>query len=238
MLGSLARNSSSNSLTRKMRLERFSLFRSLLNAYQNSPPSRGGTAVTPVQILDIGGTQKFWEWMAFTDVPDVFITLVNPVATEVDVRHRNFRGIVGDGTNLLHVADREYDVVFSNSVIEHVATFENQRKMAHEIRRVGRCYFVQTPNYYFPIEPHFLFPGFQWLPPFLRIWLLQTFPLYERRAGGKRLLRYQDARDKAEEIRLLKRNELLALFPTASLYEEKLWGMTKSFIVHNFSQGR
>jgi hypothetical protein len=188
MLGNLARNSSSDSLTRKMRMQRFDLFRAFLNLYQNTPSVRGGKDLGPVQILDIGGTQKFWEWMEFTDVPDIFITLVNPVAVEVDVRYENFRGVTGDGTNLVDVEDKSYDIVFSNSVIEHVATFENQQKMAREIMRVGKRYFVQTPNYHFPMEPHFLVPGFQWLPLAVRTSLLQNFPLFERRAGGEAAL--------------------------------------------------
>lgn len=223
MIGSLAQNSNERSLTRKTRLQRFELFREFIEPMPK-----------PVQILDVGGTQKFWEWMNFTDVPNVFITLVNPEPVEVDVRHKNFKGIVGDGTNLADIEDNEYDVVFSNSVIEHVATYENQQKMAKEIQRVARRYFVQTPNYHFPIEPHFLFPGFQWLPMATRIWLLKTLPLFERRVGGKRL-DPQAAKEKAEEVRLLTRKEMLALFPTASLFEEKMFGMTKSFVVHNFS---
>lgn len=223
MIGSLAQNSNEKSLTHKTRLERFGLFKSFIEPYPK-----------PIQILDIGGTQKFWEWMNFTDVPNVFVTLVNPASVEVDARHKNFKGIVGDGTNLADIADSEYDIVFSNSAIEHVATYENQEKMAAEIQRVARNYFVQTPNYRFPIEPHFLFPGFQWLPMATRIWLLKTLPLFERRVGGKRLDAVA-AKDKAEEVRLLKRNEMLALFPRASLFEEKMFGMTKSFVVHNFS---
>lgn len=52
--------------------------------------------------------------------------------------------------------DNEFDAVFSNSVIEHVGDYEAQRQMANEIMRVGKRYFVQTPNFYFPIEPHIL----------------------------------------------------------------------------------
>ena len=71
---------------------------------------------------------------------------------------------VGDAVDMPGISDGAFDVVFSNSVIEHVETYENQRRMAAEIRRVGRRYFVQTPNRHFPLEPHFLVPGFQLLP--------------------------------------------------------------------------
>ena len=57
--------------------------------------------------------------------------------------------------------DKSFDAVFSNSVIEHVGTFEDQKMMANEVIRVTNFYFIQTPNLYFPIEPHFLVPFFQ-----------------------------------------------------------------------------
>ncbi|HWS70973.1 MAG TPA: class I SAM-dependent methyltransferase, partial [Thermoanaerobaculia bacterium] len=62
----------------------------------------------------------------------------------------------------------------SNSVLEHVA---DMPAMAREIRRVGRRWYVQTPNRWFPVEPHFLVPFFQFLPIATRAWLLTRFDL-------------------------------------------------------------
>lgn len=110
--------------------------------------------------------------------------------------------------------DSEFDVVFSNSVIEHLGTYEDQWKMAEEVRRVGQRYFVQTPNKYFPIEPHFLVPFCQFFPTALRAWLLTRFDL----GWHKRAANYKTAR---------------RLFPEANLYKERVWGLTKSFIVYH-----
>ncbi|MEM2045934.1 MAG: class I SAM-dependent methyltransferase, partial [Candidatus Bathyarchaeia archaeon] len=57
--------------------------------------------------------------------------------------------IIGDA-RCMPFKDKSFDVVFSNSVIEHVGNYDDQKMCAEEIRRVGKCYFVQTPNFYFP----------------------------------------------------------------------------------------
>jgi hypothetical protein len=100
--------------------------------------------------------------------------------------------------------------------------------MANEIRRVGRSFFVQTPNYRFFFEPHFLFPFFQFLPFGLRVFLAQHLPLgLEKRSPD-----YASAAARVRAIRLLTKAELTALFPEAQLYEERMLGMTKSFVVY------
>ena len=120
-------------------------------------------------------------------------------------------------------------MVFSNSVIEHVGDFENQMRMAEEIKGVGKRYYVQTPNRHFFIEPHFLFPYFQFLPIQMRMWLVMKFNL----GWFKREPNMELAHKLLESITLLSKNELLALFPGSHLYEEKILGLTKSFVVYS-----
>jgi hypothetical protein len=124
--------------------------------------------------------------------------------------------------------DQQFDVVFSNSVIEHVGGLDNQRKMANEIKRIGRRYYVQTPNRYFPMEPHFLFPFFGVMPIPVRAWLLR------HRALGwySRIDDPAEALQIAKSIRLLTRRELVALFPDGRLVREKFAGFTKSYSVY------
>ena len=61
--------------------------------------------------------------------------------------------------------DRHFDVVFSNAVIEHVGSRDAQAVFLREVARVGRGFFVTTPNRWFPIEHHTGVPLLHYLPP-------------------------------------------------------------------------
>ncbi len=106
---------------------------------------------------------------------------------------------------------------------------KRNKKMAEEIRRVGKRYFVQTPAYSFPIEPHYRIIGFQWYPQFLKRWRLQYL-------GAGRLAKIPckaEARQEARRIRLLRLLEIRSLFPEANIYKERFCGLTKSYIVYS-----
>src|SRR5690554_5132707 len=103
-----------------------------------------------IHILDVGGTEEFWQDKDITKNRRVRITLLNLKKEEVSLP--NLRSAAGNATNLAEFPDGFFDLVFSNSVIEHLYTFENQQLMAKEIQRVGKRYFVQTPNKYFFLE--------------------------------------------------------------------------------------
>ncbi len=123
-----------------------------------------------------------------------------------------------------------FDIVHSNSLIEHVNTLGKQKNIADEIMRIGKNYFVQTPNYYFPVEPHFLFIGFQWLPIKIRAFLLRNFKLtFGRR---KKIKNYSKSLEVADSIRLLKKKEFRSLFPGAKIYIEKFFMLEKSFVLY------
>jgi hypothetical protein len=117
-------------------------------------------------------------------------------------------------------------VVFSNSVIEHVSTAENQRAFAEECRRVGRRYFVQTPSRFFPIDPHFATPFFHWLPRGLQRPLLRRFTLWGVLTKPSPELQER----KLRTIRLLDPVAMRRLFPDAEIWRERLLGLTKSVV--------
>ena len=208
-------NSNPNSWASKLRKKRFDFFMAELGKIEKKS----------LKILDVGGTQSFWQNMGFEDHPDIKIYLLN-------LEHQNTSGMSfisckGDATNLSQYDDDFFDAVFSNSVIEHLYTWENQFKMAKEIRRVGVRYFVQTPNYWFPVEPHFVFLFFQYLPKKIRLWLILNFrlghhPKYKKRESAIRAI---------EEIQLLSIKQMKKLFPDSTIYREKFIGLNKSIIV-------
>src|SRR5690606_34842315 len=213
-LRALANTNDPESFSNRMRRRRMRLFEKLVE-----------TVPKPVRLLDIGGTVNFWKQAGWTDRDDVKITLVNLMAQETGYPHIESR--IGDAANLTEIEDQSFDVVFSNSVIEHLFSFEKQAAMAKEVERVGRRYWIQTPNFWFPMEPHFHFPGWQWLPESVRVALL-----LKRRCGWRGPCPdREEARRFVQEVRLLSRRELKKIFPRAQVLPERFYGLVKSWVV-------
>jgi len=203
-----------SSFANKLRSRRFKEFEALI-----SPLPR------PLSILDVGGTNMFWEQRGWAGRKDIRIVTLNLTAEERT--HENIQPLAGNASDLSQFSDRSFDVIFSNSVIEHLFTFENQRRMALEVRRVGNAFWVQTPNFWFPMEPHFHVPGWQWMPKGLRVRLLQRWRCGWRGPCPDLV----NARKLVEEVRLMKRRELKAIFPGARLVPERFFGLVKSWTV-------
>ena len=183
-------------------------------------------------ILDVGGTQEFWRQVKFSPEHGE-IVLYN--VRESIIKEAGITNMVGDARDMHEFPDKRFDVVFSNSVIEHVGTYQQQQQMAHEVQRVGKRYCIQTPNRYFPIEPHVLWPCFQFLPRRWQIYILT----YSRSPWGWKIASKQEAEHYVGSIRLLSEKELRALFPEACIYREKFLGLTKSFLVyHGWKESR
>jgi hypothetical protein len=184
-----------------------------------------------VHIVDVGGTREYWNIIPveYLRRRNVHITVVNisPSENPPDRHETMFSYMQGDGCRLEVIADYQFDIAHSNSVIEHVGEWEKMVDFANEIRRIARLYYVQTPNYYFPLEPHFLFPFFQWLPLSLKLRLIMRFQLgcFPKAAGE------EEARTYVEMCRLLTKRKLIRLFPDAELHKERLFFLAKSFIL-------
>jgi hypothetical protein len=182
-------------------------------------------AVTPnTRILDVGGSPETWELLA--ERPRV--TLLNTPRTREEMSLAA-GWVAGDGRSL-PFPDGAFDIVFSNSVIEHVGDAASQQCFAAEVMRVGRRYWVQTPNRRFPLEQHLLTPVIHWLPrswqrrivPRFTVWAWLTQPTPDRR--GFYLKHYLD------EVRLLDAAQVARLFPGALIVRERFLGWTKSLV--------
>ena len=170
------------------------------------------------RILDVGGTALNWSLLP----AQPRTTLLNlPTDGEADV--------VGDG-RFLPFRDRSFDIVFSNSVIEHISTVEDQRRFADEVRRTGRAYWVQTPDRRFPIEPHLVTPFLHWLPQPARVAIARRFTFWSliERPSPDRWEFY--IRHCSEEVRLLDARQLQEMFPEARIIRERFLGISKSLI--------
>lgn len=182
----------------------------------------------PLKIIDLGGSDYYWKHLNMTDNADFEILILNNEIQNTE-SFSNITFMKKDVRNLDFIKDKEYDLVYSNSLIEHLNSFEEQKKLANEIKRIGKRFFIQTPNYYFPVEPHFLFPFFQFLSVKMKTKLISNYKLgwYERQTDPFK------AEELAKSIRLLKENELKDIFSGCKIYKEKYFQLTKSFIAYS-----
>lgn len=204
------------SLSNRLRHRRFLRFEALV-----------ANARRPIRILDFGGTSEFWRQRGWDRRTDATITTVNlgpDLSPAPGIRH-----VIGDVTDLPMFDDRSFDVAFSNSVIEHLETLDGQRRMAAEMQRIGRAIWCQTPSFWFPIEPHFHVPGWQWTPQSVRIGLLRRFRCGQRGPCPD----LEEAAALVREVRLMRRAELSELFPGAAIEPERFCGLVKSWIVQS-----
>lgn len=180
-----------------------------------------------VNLIDIGGNKRYWSILPeeYLVQHKVKITVINLPSNNLPPEEEHFKFISGDGCNLAF-DDDSFQIAHSNSVIEHVGDWSRMIKFATEIERVAPNYFIQTPYYWFPVEPHFMTPFFHWLPKPLRVSLIMNFALgYHKRKTDLR-----EAVHLAEHARLIDKRMFKELFPEALFSEEKVFGLTKSLI--------
>jgi len=201
-----------HTLQRRFRARRMALF------------ARAVGLTADMRVLDVGGTIEIWR--------------LAPVMPHVVLLNQAFwpyqregaEGVVlGDGL-MLPFADQSFDLVFSNSVVEHVGDAAQQRRFAQEIARVGKRYWVQTPNRYFPVEHHLWTPFVHWLPRAWQAAILKRFSIWQLATKHNAAEREFYVNHYLDTIKLLSASELAALFPGANIVREHLLGWTKSLI--------
>jgi hypothetical protein len=175
------------------------------------------------RILDVGGYP--WDWQGVAIESRLTILNIHELNTAAKGLEDRYELVVGDGTKLIY-ADKTFDIVYSNSVIEHLGTSEKQKEFAAEVRRVGRKLWIQTPARCFLIEPHLIAPLVHFFPKAIQRRLIRRFTVW----GWLRKPTAQQVEDFLSEVRLLNHREMVELFPDCEIFAEKVLGLTKSYV--------
>lgn len=189
------------------------------------------------KILDFGGSNGRRMAEIFPEKrKDVYIADISIEDLEFAKNNYGFETILLDESGIVPFENNFFDIVFCNSVIEHVTVDKKdiykikknrefkvksvlrQNKLADEIRRVGKKYFVQTPNKHFIIESH------TWLPS-LYIYLPRSIQI-----KFFRLLNRFWIKKSNPDVNLLTVKDMIRLFPDAIIKKEKSLLMIKSII--------
>lgn len=206
-----------NSASNRFRQRRFSRFRKIIDQVV---AEKGAC-----KVLDIGGTAAFWDTFGTgLDWKNLHVVILNLFADGSANERIEF--VSGDARDVKEFPDQAFDVVHSNSVIEHVGSFGDKMRMAKEVRRLAPRHFIQTPYFWFPIEPHARFPFFHWLPEPLRYRLVmnRTCGFWQRQADlSAAMMTIHDAS-------LLDKTQMRFLFPESAILSETFIGLTKSII--------
>ena len=172
-----------------------------------------------MKVLDLGGTMHWWQR---APVRPGHVTIVN---TETGTDEAPWlTAITGDACHADElVAGQSFDLVFSNSLIEHVGGHQARSALARVIRSLAPRYLVQTPYRYFPVEPHWVFPGMQFMPLPVRRIIAPRWPL-----GHTRGWTGSAALSEVMYTELIGATEMRTYFPDGELYWERFAGLPKS----------
>ena len=191
--------------------------------------------LTTIRICDLGGTYRYWFLFPFNKFEKVTfeITIVNldsiiedektKYAAQLDYSNLSFKTEVGNACDLPQYETDRFDLTTSNSVVEHVGGWYNIKMFASESQRVSKYHFIQTPNYWFPVEPHYVLPLIHFLPRPIHTRLLM---LIKGRPFDK-------ATSNFENNRMLTKSEFKYVYPNSALIKEKFLLLNKSFTLHS-----
>lgn len=180
-------------------------------------------ALNNMRVLDLGGTPDFWR---SAPVRPAYVTTLN-LDDKYNPREPWLEHVVADACHLasLDSCAGDYSLVVSNSLIEHVGGFLRRKEFARVVMGAAPAHWIQTPDRYFPIEPHYLAPGFQFLPVKMRAAAIRHWPL-----AHERVYTSADALAQALTIDLIGTTELRHLFPESVIWHERIAGISKSIV--------
>lgn len=203
--------------SRRSRLGKFELFQSV---FQPTPEDR---------ILDVGADPQLFSRYTFEDFyPHQERITGGSIDFKMVCKAREYypraRYAIFDGCKL-PFPDKSFDVVFSNAVVEHIVGKERQQQFAREVMRVGKSWFITTPNYWFPLEVHYFLPFFQFLPP-----------------GAQRLYSHLSASALPKggpiDLELLSARELRRLFPTSEIVKMRVTFWPETLVAYHVDPER
>jgi hypothetical protein len=172
-----------------------------------------------MRVLDLGGTTV--SWRIFGLRPES-VTVVNldhdkgPYEPWMEV-------VQGDACA---GGFGKYDLVFSNSLMEHLGGHARRQQFANVVQESAPSWWVQTPYRYFPIEPHWIFPGFQFLPFRARVMVCQHWNTLHMPACKDAA----EAADLVASTELISATEMRTYFPTSDIWFERIAGIPKSMV--------
>lgn len=173
-------------------------------------------------VLDLGGTVDFWQ---DGTIKPARVVLLNTYESSSGL-DPTLEVVQGDACMLpAALAGQRFDVVLSNSTIEHVGGHERRQAFAATVHNAADAHWIQTPYRYFPFEPHWLFPGFQFLPIPAQAWIDKHWPLTHTKSPD-----WSTAVEAALSTQLLGKVEFTHYFPDSQLVWERVGGLPKSMI--------
>jgi hypothetical protein len=182
--------------------------------------------IEAMRVIDLGGTVESWRRAPIRPSQVTVLNLTEPgVSTEAWLTP-----VEGDACAAVDVLerqglDRNFDLVFSNSLIEHVGGHARRSALAGQVAKLAPYHWVQTPYRYFPIEPHWLFPLMQFLPVPARASVAYRWPLTHTRPDSRAA-----ALSEVQWTELLGVREMRSYFPESQIVKERLAGVPKSLI--------
>jgi hypothetical protein len=175
-----------------------------------------------MSVIDLGGTAESW---MRAPVQPANVHIVNLEKPPEDLPGW-LRADYADACELPEeILSTSYDLVLSNSVIEHVGGHARRQLFADAVHRLADRHWIQTPYRYFPIEPHWVCPGFQFLPVSARTRVAMHWPLVHSKPESR-----EKALSDVLSIELASRTEMRVYFPHSTLRAERVAGLTKSLI--------
>lgn len=187
---------------------------------RNAELIRRFPALTSMTVLDLGGTHSWWEHFP---ISPSHVTVVN-----LDAETTSSPSITTIQADACSSDLRDlgvFDLVFSNSLLEHVGGYSRRRDLAANILSMAPNHWVQTPYRYFPLEPHWVFPGHQFLPLLTRARLSEKWHWGHMQSSS-----FEEALEDCLSTELVSKTELRHLFPGSPIWHERILGLIKSLV--------